>query len=110
MSLELGVRMTEHAVIVHFSYSSTDLSRLFALEGQLQEAISRADVGEYDGNEIAKDGSEAILFMYGPDADRMFDVVEPILKAAAFMKGARVRRRYGAAKGDAREMISTIDP
>ena len=39
--------LPEHAVIVHFQYGSTDLSRLFALEEQLQEAIGAAAVGEF---------------------------------------------------------------
>jgi hypothetical protein len=40
----------ERAVIVHFTYGSTDLSRLFELENKLEGAIEEAKVGEYDGN------------------------------------------------------------
>ena len=32
----------EHAVLVYFEYGSTDLSRLFALEEQLEKAIGEA--------------------------------------------------------------------
>ncbi len=46
----------EHAVIVYFQYGSTDLQRLFDLEKKLEQAISEAGVGEFDGNEIAQDG------------------------------------------------------
>ncbi|MBR0831111.1 hypothetical protein JQ596_36945 [Bradyrhizobium manausense] len=101
--------MTEHAVIIRFRYGSTNLDRLFELEGQLDAAISKAEVGEYDGNEIAVDGSDGSLYMYGPDADRLFAVVEPIIRAHSFMKGAQVRRRYGGAKSGAREITSTIE-
>jgi hypothetical protein len=100
--------MTEHAVIIKFRYGSTNLDRLFELEDQLNEAISKAEVGEYDGNEIATDGSDGSLYMYGPDADRLLEVVEPIIRASSFMKGAQVRRRYGGAKSGAREVISEI--
>ena len=72
--------MTEHAVIITFHYGSTNLDRLFELEDQLEKAISEAKVGEYDGNEIAVDGSDGSLYMYGPDADRLFAVVEPIIR------------------------------
>jgi len=36
--------------------------------------------------------------MYGPDADRLFGVVEPILKAAPLARGGFAIKRYGDAK------------
>ena len=99
----------EQAVIVHFHYGSTDLSRLFALEDRLGDAIAAAKAGEMDGHEIAVDGSDGIYYMYGPDADRLFSVVLPVLKSSDFMKGAEVRRRYGPAKGNSREVVTKID-
>ncbi len=101
--------MTEHAVIITFHYGSTDLDRLFELEGQLEKAIFEAKVGEYDGNEIAVDGSDGSLYMYGPDADRLFAVVEPIVRGCPLMKGVRVKKRYGGAQSGACEAISIID-
>jgi len=59
--------MADHAVIVHFQYGSTDLSRLFVLEDELERAIAAAGAGEFDGNEVAADGSDGYLYMYGPD-------------------------------------------
>ncbi len=85
----------EHAVLVYFTYGSTDLSRLFALEEQLETVIGEARAGELDGNEVATDGSDGTLFMYGPDADALFAAVRPTLEAAEFMKGARIILRYG---------------
>ena len=86
----------EHAVIVAFAYiGSTDLEPLFALERQLESDITAAKAGEYDGNEIAVDGSDGTLYMYGPDADKLFAAIRPTLQACSFMKGARVKLRYG---------------
>jgi hypothetical protein len=85
----------QHAVIVHFAYGSTDLSRLFALEERLEQAITAAGVGEFDGNEIAADGSDGTLYMYGSDADALFAAVRPTLETSDFMRGARVQLRYG---------------
>jgi hypothetical protein len=85
----------EHAVIVHFQYGSTDLARLFALEEQLEHAIAVAGVGEFDGNEVAADGSDGYLYMYGPDAGRLFAAVRATLEGTDFMRGARVKLRYG---------------
>jgi hypothetical protein len=97
-------RPREHAVLVHFAYGSTDLSRLFALEDRLEKAIAGAGVGELDGNEVAADGSEGSLYMYGFDADALFVVVRPILEATDFMRGARVQLRYGPPADGVREV------
>ena len=85
----------EQAVIVHFSYGSTDLQPLSALEDKLEHAIAAAGVGEFDGNEVAADGSDGYLYMYGQDADRLFEAVEPVLESSQFMRGAKVIKRYG---------------
>jgi hypothetical protein len=99
----------EQAVIVHFQYGSTDLSRLFALQDRLERAIDAAQAGELDGHEIAVDGSDGFYYMYGPDADRLFAVVLPVLKSADFMKGAEVRQRYGPPQDNSREVVTVID-
>jgi hypothetical protein len=84
---------TEHAVIVHIS-SSTDSDRgLDMIEDPLIDAIEAAGVGEFDGNEIGPD--EALLFMYGPDADALWSVVEPVLRDAKLGSGSYAVLRYG---------------
>jgi len=98
------------AVVVHFQYGSTDLSRLFELEKKLESAIETAKVGEFDGNEMAVDGSDGFLYMYGPDADRLFDAVKPVLESATFMRGARVTVRYGAPGPDVKSREVVIAP
>jgi hypothetical protein len=97
-------RPPEHAVLVRFAYGSTDLSRLFALEERLEQAIVAAGVGEFDGNEVATDGSDGTLYMYGPDADALLGAVRPILLATEFMRGARVALRYGPPEDGVREV------
>ena len=102
---EIGAKPVEHAVIVSFSYiGSTDLDPLFALESQLEAAINTAKVGEYDGNEVAVDGSDGTLYMYGPDADKLFAIVRPVLESCSFMKGASARLRYGPPADGVREV------
>lgn len=85
----------EHAVIVHFQYGSVNLSPLHELEDRVEAAIEAHGVGEYDGHEIAIDGSDGLLYMYGPDADVLFETVRPVLETSAFMRGANVLKRYG---------------
>ncbi len=94
----------EHAVLVYFAYGTTDLSALFELEARLGDVLAEHSVGELDGNEVAVDGSDGTLFMYGPDADALFAAVRPTLEAAAFMKGARVILRYGPPADNVKEL------
>jgi hypothetical protein len=100
---------SEQAVIVEFQYGLDDLDPLFALEEKLHQAIADADVGEYDGNEIATDLSDGSIYMYGPDADALHATVLPHLAATPFMKGAVCTRRYGDAVNlDAKEVRTVI--
>ncbi|MDQ8020794.1 MAG: hypothetical protein REI94_03085 [Moraxellaceae bacterium] len=102
---EISAKPVEHAVIVAFAYiGTTDLDPLFALESQLEAAIATSKVGEYDGNEVAVDGSDGTLYMYGSDADKLFAAVRPILEACSFMKGASAKLRYGPPADGVREV------
>jgi len=85
----------EHAVIVHFKYGKTDLQPIFELEDELAQAINSAGIGEFDGNDIATDGSDGYLYMYGQDADQLYQAVHHILESSNFMKGAVAKLRYG---------------
>jgi hypothetical protein len=100
----------EHAVVVHFSYGSSDLARLSKLEQKLKEAIIEAEVGEFDSAEMAADGSHGYLYMHGPDGDRIYQVIEPFLLDTSFMRGATVKIRYGRPTEDAREREIAIAP
>lgn len=110
-SAHTGIAQTvEEAVIVHFSYGSKDLTQIFVLEDKLEKVISDANVGEYDGNEIATDGSDGYLYMYGPDADKLFETIRPVLESARFMRGAEIRKRYGPPKEGVRESVIKFAP
>lgn len=99
---------TEHAVIISFDYGSSDLGPLFELEEQLKEAIDAANAGEFDGNEIALSGSDGSLFMYGPDADRLFEAVWPVLDSTAVIRNIKANLRYGPPEEGVRERTITI--
>jgi hypothetical protein len=99
----------EHAVIVRFRYGSTDLAPLHELTSRLDQAIDAAGVGEYDGDEVATDGSDGLLYMYGPDADALFAVVRPILTSVTFMSGARATLRYGPPEDGVPESEVSLD-
>jgi hypothetical protein len=64
------------------------------LEDSLETLIEQHKVGELDGNEFG--GGEAVLYCYGPDADRLFDVIEQELRLFT-ARPAYVTLRYGEA-------------
>lgn len=99
----------EHALIVKFQYRSTNLDLLFATEDRLEAAILAAKAGELDGHEIAVDGTDGTFYMYGPDADKLYKAVEPVLRATPFLKGAVVTRRYGPPEDGVKTMVTKID-
>ena len=100
--------MSDHAVIVRFDYGQTNLSPLHELEDKLTDAIQSAAVGDFDGNEIAVDGSDGRFYMYGPNADRLFEVVRPLLAAATCIRNAVATIRYGPAEDAVKELEVAI--
>ena len=71
---------TEHAVFLHFTMSGDGFGSeherqlIFELEERLERAVDKAGAGELDGNEFG--GGEAVLYLYGPDKDRLWAAVE----------------------------------
>ncbi|MES2773276.1 MAG: hypothetical protein V4722_03780 [Bacteroidota bacterium] len=95
----------EQAVIVKFNYGIQGLDSLFILEDQLEKVFEETQLGEYDGNDIAIDNSDGNLYMYGPDAENIFNAIKPVLKLTPFMKGAKVTLRYGPPEDGVKEIV-----
>lgn len=83
-------------MMVHFDYYPKDRVRIRALEYRLETAITRAGVGELGETEFHIDGNDGYLYMYGPDPDRLYGVVSPILKSSRLMTDAEITKHYGA--------------
>jgi hypothetical protein len=89
----------EQAVIAHLPLtgepfgSEHEREAIADLADILHRAIDDHGVGEFDGEEFG--GGRCVLYMYGPDADRLFGVVGPILKAASLARGGFAIKRYG---------------
>ncbi len=92
---EEGMSVADHAVIVRFDYGSPDWRPFFEFEEVLETAVEESGLGEYDGNELAVDGSDGTLYMYGSDADVLFQLVRPYLENTALLKNITVTLRYG---------------
>jgi len=79
-------------------YARYDLA---TLEDRLHAAIEGGGVGEYDGNDVGP--AETTLYMYGPDAEKLFCAIEPVLRAYPLCTKARVAIRMGDAGAPQRE-------
>lgn len=93
----------KHVVVVHLRWPveaggrsrvQSDLLHEYGLlEDHLTEALETAGVGGFDCSEIDLD--EYQIFMYGPDADRLFATVEGILRESPVTRGGWVIKLYG---------------
>lgn len=88
----------ENAVTVSLKLSEgfgTDVERagVLKLEDILRDAVESQDLGEFDGDEFGH--GRVTLYFYGADADSLLSVIEPILKEAQLLPGAKVVKRYG---------------
>ena len=97
----------QEAVLVHLDGSGlpADVNEqydLATLEDRLIEVLSHSSLGEFDGNEVGP--AEATLFMYGPDAERLFAGIESTLRAYPLCQNARVIIRRGAPGAAQREV------
>lgn len=93
-----AVAQTGPALSVHFEYRPEDFSRIRALQSHLDKAIRRSGTGELDEPELHADGNDGYFDMRGPDSERLYRAVAPILKASPLMKGAEVTKRSASGK------------
>ena len=87
----------EHALIIDTREPTISIEEVYALEDALTAALESDGVGDVDGHEIATDGSHAIIYMYGADANKMFASALPILRAQRISASGFARLRFGAA-------------
>jgi|SRR6185436_8947584 len=91
-----------HAVILKLPLSDDtfgapeERDRIRQLEDRLEEAILQNQAGEFDGDEFGE--GECTIYMYGPDADKLFQAIQPVLQAASLPAPIQVTKRYGSAE------------
>lgn len=74
--------------------------RMFALEDQVMRALDRSGAGTYDTNDLERGFFR--MHCYGPDADRLVDVIQPILATAP--PGSYLAKRPGP-RGTSEERV-----
>ena len=92
----------EQAAIVHLRLrggwfgARKERNAVVALKEKLGRIIEESSAGECDGDEFGDD--ECVLYMYGPDADYLFEAIEPVLRTTSVTSGGYAIKRYGAAE------------
>ena len=68
-----------------------------AFTDELEAAVTAAEVGEYDGDEVG--GGECVLFFCGPDIDLLLRVLQPLLKRSPLCRGGHLVRLVAGPDG-----------
>jgi hypothetical protein len=82
----------QECVLIHLDATQLP-DEFWTLQERLYDVVERSGAGEFDGNEIGE--CTATLFAYGPDAARLWRVMDPILREYPMFEGARVVLRRG---------------
>ncbi|HVR36430.1 MAG TPA: hypothetical protein VMS21_11330 [Methylomirabilota bacterium] len=83
--------------------SEEEIAAIHVLADELAEAIEEREAGDYDGDEFG--GGFCKLFMYGPDADKLFNAVRKRLLASPLSRGGHAVKLYGqATNADVKEV------
>jgi hypothetical protein len=99
MSMSSSEEPPRQAVIAYFKLSDDvwgdpeDFAHMYDWEDELIEAIDEAGVGEFDG--IGRGLGFLDFYMYGPSADALLAVVEPLLRSFSPRQGSYVVKQYG---------------
>ena len=101
--------LPEQAVLIHLgpqdglTIGVKGPSDLWTIEDQLTKILEEHRLGEFDGNDVGMDGT-ATLYIYGPDAERMFTAIEMALREYPLTRKARVEIRPGGPETPSREV------
>ncbi len=89
----------QHAVLLHLKLSNDafgtpdEVKAMHALQDDLDRAIRAAAAGELDGDEFG--GGYCVIYMYGPDAEKLWDAIAPVLETRPFLEGSHAMKRPG---------------
>lgn len=99
--------MAEHCVKICLKVSGEygsqgEIETIHEFSDTLERLIDEHGVGEFDGDEFG--GGECTLYMYGPDADRLFEVIQKPLEGFPLARGGHVVKRYGPPEDGVKEV------
>src|SRR4028119_1034301 len=89
----------EQALLVYLKLSNDEFGdfgereAIFRLEDEVEPKVLSSGAGEYDGHEFG--GGFGALYIYGPEADKLFDVVIESVMDRPPRAGSYIVKRYG---------------
>lgn len=97
-----GNRQGEQAVIICLQFSvgklqeKKALDAIFDLDDIFRTILETSGIGTYDGHEFCESPEEESVrfFMYGPDANRMYEEVKPILQSLPSLQEISIHKQY----------------
>lgn len=78
--------------------------KCFDLQDEIASVLTDSATGELDGDLWG--GNQCVIYCYGPDAQRMWDAIAPVLKRFPFPKGSYAIKRFGGPDVGREERIS----
>jgi len=87
--------VNDQAVIVNVPLqgASGDFDYIEELGERLRERLAESDIGEFDGDVVGEDWG--VIYLYGRDADRLWQTVEDLVREASPPAGTNVVKRHG---------------
>ena len=103
--------MNEHCVKVIAKLSDEwgtldERTAMGEIEEALESLMEGSEAGEYDGHELG--GGTCVFYFYGPNADHLFNAIEPTLRSRPELRGAAIVKRYGLPDDDVQEVMLTL--
>ena len=101
-NLSDGNRQGEQAVIICLQFpvgklqEKKALDALFDLDDIFCSVIETSGIGTYDGHELFEGPEEESVrfFIYGPDANRIYEEVKPILQLLPRLQEVSIVKQY----------------
>lgn len=87
----------QEAVIVKVALSADGVNgreQVIRMAQAIGDALEGSKLGEYDGWEVR--GRAAHIYVYGPSADALLSLIQPVLSGIGSDLSGIVIRRYGA--------------
>jgi len=92
--------MNEHAVIVHFTPTFEDFRQFDSFEIELEKVMHEDDI--YNSYEFTTDMSNGTLYLYGPNADRLYNDIRDVILNSTLFTDFHFVLRYGPEDSNSR--------
>ena len=93
------------SIVVYFEGWINSLEPVHRLSEQFRELLSEDEKADFDGHEIAMDGSHGTLYFYCNDSKELWDIIKPILQSADLLKCTQAVLRLGRLEEHAEQII-----